>query len=64
MRSADILAVLILAISNVVGRLETQGAHLPIPKRELEWKDVNFISISDTHGELHLPLCLKRVVAQ
>lgn len=24
---------------------------LPVPKRELEWGDVNFIATSDTHGE-------------
>lgn len=25
---------------------------LPVPTRPLEWGDVNFISTSDTHGEL------------
>jgi 2',3'-cyclic-nucleotide 2'-phosphodiesterase (5'-nucleotidase family) len=25
---------------------------LPVPTRPLEWGDVNFLSTSDTHGEL------------
>ena len=52
MRVIDILAVLSLALTRVSARPETRSVHLPSPTRELEWKDVNFISISDTHGEL------------
>lgn len=26
------------------------GIALPLPTRELEWKDVNILSLSDTHG--------------
>lgn len=33
-------------------QFKTEGIKLPLPKRQLEWKDVNFLSISDTHGEL------------
>lgn len=52
MRAVDILAVLSLAIGVVDALPQTQAVHLPIPTRELEWKDVNFLSISDTHGKL------------
>jgi hypothetical protein len=49
MRVIDIITVLSLALSTSA-KLETEGIKLPLPTRELEWKDVNFISISDSHG--------------
>lgn len=53
MRAIDIAAVLGLAIPHVLaGDAETQGIQLPLPSRPLEWKEVNFISISDSHGQL------------
>jgi len=50
MRSTDALLVLGLVTSYAAGQLDTSGIKLPQPTRELEWKDVNFISISDSHG--------------
>jgi len=55
MRVIDIITVLSLALSTSA-KLETEGIRLPLPTRELEWKDVNFISISDSHGTLPLPI--------
>lgn len=55
MRTVDLISVLALATVNVLGSSEIQGISLPSPTRELEWKDVNFLSISDTHGELLSP---------
>ena len=55
MRFIDIITVLSLALSTSA-KLETEGIKLPLPTRELEWKDVNFISISDSHGTSHPPL--------
>jgi hypothetical protein len=49
MRVIDIITVLSLSLSTLA-KLETEGIKLPLPTRELEWKDVNFISISDSHG--------------
>jgi hypothetical protein len=59
MRVIDIITVLSLALSTSA-ELETEGIKLPLPTRELEWKDVNFISISDSHGTLPFTL---RVIA-
>ena len=50
MRTIDILTVLSFALSPAYSKVETQGIRLPLPTRELEWKDANFISISDSHG--------------
>jgi hypothetical protein len=50
MRSTDALLVLGLVTSYAAGQMDTSGIKLPQPTRELEWKDVNFISISDSHG--------------
>jgi hypothetical protein len=55
MRTIDIIAVLGLAITSSQSQITTQGIKLPIPTRGLEWKDVNFISISDSHGESPCP---------
>ena len=52
MRIIDLIAVISLTVSRAATIPETLGLHLPIPTRELEWNDVNFLSISDTHGEL------------
>ena len=49
MRLIDIITVLSLALSASC-KLETEGIKLPLPTRDLEWKDVNFLSISDSHG--------------
>jgi hypothetical protein len=49
-RTIDILAVLALAFQ-ATAQIETEGIKLPLPTRGLEWKDVNFISISDSHGK-------------
>jgi hypothetical protein len=54
MRVVDIITVLSLALSTSA-KLETEGIRLPLPTRELEWKDVNIISISDSHGTLPFP---------
>lgn len=56
MRTIDILTVLGLAVSQATAQLSASGIKLPLPTRELEWKDVNFISISDSHG-MPLELC-------
>ena len=50
MRTIDILTVLGLTVSRATAQFSTSGIKLPLPTRELEWKDVNFISISDSHG--------------
>lgn len=45
--------LLLLIAQTVLARYADKGdieALLPVPKRELEWGDVNFISTSDTHG--------------
>jgi len=56
MRRIDILSVISLTLSSAYAKLETEGIKLPLPTRELEWKDVNFLSISDSHGQcLALP---------
>lgn len=52
MRVIDVIAVISLTVATAATLPETQGVHLPTPTRELEWKEVNFLSISDTHGEL------------
>jgi hypothetical protein len=49
-RTIDTLLVLGLAATYATCQLESKGIKLPLPDRELEWKDVNFISISDSHG--------------
>ena len=50
MRSLLILSVLGL----VVSRAEVYATELPTPHRPLEWKDMNVLSISDSHGESRL----------
>jgi hypothetical protein len=65
MRTLDILTVLGLAISHTTAQISTEGIKLPLPTRELEWKDVNFISISDSHGEpLTYSLSLQILIAR
>ena len=40
-----------------------QAADLPWPTRELEWKDVNFLSVSDTHGRSAHPMRVKLIAS-
>ncbi|CAD6582218.1 MAG: hypothetical protein TREMPRED_003238 [Tremellales sp. Tagirdzhanova-0007] len=50
MRTALVLSV--LTIVAIAQETPARPANLPWPSRPLEWKDVNFISTSDTHGWL------------
>ncbi len=53
LRSTLILALSIssFATGRVRGESDAKSS-LPKPTRPLEWKDVNFLSTSDTHGEV------------
>lgn len=46
--------LLLLAHSALASHRAEAGSEgegrLPVPKRELEWGDANFLAISDTHG--------------
>lgn len=56
MRSALVVSVLLLVVG-AQGALE-EALDLPWPTRPLEWKDVNFLSTSDTHGTSFLLVLL------
>ena len=40
----------VLTIVAIAQETPARPADLPWPSRPLEWKDVNFLSTSDTHG--------------
>lgn len=42
---------LLSVLGVVLNRVETHAFELPKPTRPLEWKDINVISISDSHGK-------------
>jgi len=48
----DMRMLFLLSVLGVVlNRVETHAFELPKPTRPLEWKDINVISISDSHGK-------------
>ncbi|ORY25942.1 vacuolar protein [Naematelia encephala] len=49
---SDKLAILALLAASVVTAEQIGNLELPVPTRQLEWGDVNFLSTSDTHGWL------------
>jgi len=46
------VAALDIALRSVAAYTSDKELDLPWPQRPLEWKDVNFLSTSDSHGEL------------
>jgi hypothetical protein len=47
------MSAMVLSVLALVARAQQPHAQyfdLPWPTRPLEWKDVNFLSTSDTHG--------------
>ncbi|KAL7422991.1 hypothetical protein Q5752_002289 [Cryptotrichosporon argae] len=45
-------ALLLAGLAAHVSASDLHKSVLPVPKRQLEWRDVNFLSTSDTHGWL------------
>ena len=56
------LISLLLAVVQGLQIVHSASVDLPLPTRQLEWKDVNFLSISDTHGTSSSPNDLKCVL--